>query len=381
MAATPPKVVFSALLALAAAVPAAEADGQNVTVPRLLDGVEGGSGSLIPFGFSTPVRYQCIYDADQLPFSGAKLITEIRFRPDWNMGLMQARKAFLRMDIDMSTSDALSDAASTDFDENHGIDRARVANFLQIALPAQPAIMNGSGPRSADIVIPLQTPFWYGRSPVRGATYNRSLVIDLQIISQPSGRYYLDSPFTCDSQAASFGSFDPPCVNSLGQELLIESSNDIRAGGNVSWSVENVIPNNLFGVIVWFDTGGDWVRWDPTGRPIGLQPLPAPLHPAAVGCYLNVRIDRFVMSGFADGNGMGTLGFAVPSDRTLVGQSFFAQAIAQDISANPFAYVTSRGERSLICGPLGCARIYNLGNATATSGSVTFGAASVIEIR
>ena len=37
---------------------------QNITVPAIMAGVEGGGGTNVPFGGSLACRYQCVYDAE-----------------------------------------------------------------------------------------------------------------------------------------------------------------------------------------------------------------------------------------------------------------------------------------------------------------------------
>ncbi len=353
---------------------AASAAGQ--IVPAAMDGVEGASASIIPFGLSGPVRYQCIYDGDQLPWNGPRLITEVRFRADWDNGDPTPVKQFLRMDVDLSTTAQLAEAASPAFDANHGSDRTQVANFLQVSLPQQPA-MTGDGPRPATVAIPFPVPWWYGTTPVFGGPQPTGLVVDLQVTSQPSGIYRLDSPFTCESNITEFGSIDIECQNSQLYDpvdpvyVTITSTNDIRAGGSVTWNIDNMIPDTVFAVILSVAQGGEWLG----------VPLPAPLHPTdAPGCFVNVRMDMAVLPGFADSNGSGAYSLGIPSDRDLVGTVLYAQAIARDLGANPFGHVTSLGVHSTVCGPLGCARVYSIGNAHASSGNVTFGAASVIEV-
>ena len=243
--------------------------GQDV-LPASLVGIEGGSASSIPFGVSGPVRYQMIYDADQLPFSGPRLITEIRIRPDWNGGAAFPAKQFLRVDVDISTTSRGSDNASTVFDENHGVDRTRVLTFHQLALPAQPDMAGAPGPRPATISIPFIRPFWYGMSPLRpNGEVDENLCIDLMIVSQPSGFYRVDSPFTCDSQVTPFGQVADPCRPSHLTDafLEIDSSSDIRAGGSVTWTVSNVAPSGPFWVAVAPTATGDWLGMPlPAGR-------------------------------------------------------------------------------------------------------------------
>ncbi|MCA8942833.1 MAG: hypothetical protein KDB80_09770 [Planctomycetes bacterium] len=341
-------------------------------VPESLAGVEGGSASSIPFGLSGPVRYQMLFDADQLPFDGPRLLTELRIRPDWDNGAAIAAKQFLRVDVDISTTARRAENVSGTFDENHGLDRTRVAAFHQLVLPALPA--GGPAPHAAVISIPFDTPFWYGMLPFRpGEQVAENLCIDLQIVSQPSGPYRIDSPFTCDSQVTHFGLVDNPCHPShTGPDVFLEidSSDDVRAGSNITWSVHNCAPLGPFWIIVAATANGNWLG----------TPLPAPLFDSAPGCYVNVPLGALILSGTADASGDGEKLITLPSNRQLVGQTFHAQAFMLDLAANAFGYVTSMGVRSTVCGPLGIARVFRLGAATGTTGTVTFGSAPVIEL-
>jgi hypothetical protein len=70
---------------------------------------------------------------------------------------------------------------------------------------------------------------------------------------------------------------------------------------------------------------------------------------------------------------------SLPADRGLVGASVYAQAVGYSQTANPMQIVTSIGQQSTVCGPLGVARIYNFGSITATSGQRSLGQGAVLE--
>ena len=58
------------------------AQGAAPTVPAQLAGVEGGSATNVPFGSNQACRFQCIYDASVLPWSGPMLFTGISIRAE-----------------------------------------------------------------------------------------------------------------------------------------------------------------------------------------------------------------------------------------------------------------------------------------------------------
>ena len=95
----------------AAALLAASLASQD-TVPQGMLGVEGGGGTGIPFGGSQACRYQVVYDAEELPWSGPRVINGIRIRPDFNSGAATPAKGFLDVSVLVSLPSA-SPAAKT----------------------------------------------------------------------------------------------------------------------------------------------------------------------------------------------------------------------------------------------------------------------------
>ena len=133
----------SVVLFLATLPTFAAAAATQGTVPMVMAGVEGGGGTNIPFGGSQACRYQCIYDAEELPWTGPTLISGIRIRPDFNNGQLTPAKGFLEVSVLVSTTHRDSATASTVFDENYGTDATWVIQNQVLQLPAQPA-MTGS---------------------------------------------------------------------------------------------------------------------------------------------------------------------------------------------------------------------------------------------
>lgn len=92
---------------------------QNVTVPASLAGIEGGGGTNAPFGGSLPCRYQVIYDAEELPWSGPRVLTGPPPRADNNtLDTAMPAKGYLDISVLVSTTDVTLGTASAEFEEN-----------------------------------------------------------------------------------------------------------------------------------------------------------------------------------------------------------------------------------------------------------------------
>lgn len=102
-------------------------------------------------------RVQLAYGSVHFP-TGALLITELRFRPDYQYG--QAFSTTLaNIQINLSTTARMPDALSATFDQNVGVDDTVVFNgSLSVSSEFDGP---GNGPKAFDIVIPLTTPFVY----------------------------------------------------------------------------------------------------------------------------------------------------------------------------------------------------------------------------
>ena len=129
-----PKSIASLLLSscFAAGVVA-----QNMIVPAIMDGVEGGGGTNIPFGGSLACRYQCVYDAEELPWTGPRVMTGIRIRPDLGTGAPRPAKGFLEISVLMSTTGRNAATSSPTFSENYGTDHTWVVQNRAVPSPAQ----------------------------------------------------------------------------------------------------------------------------------------------------------------------------------------------------------------------------------------------------
>ena len=371
-------IATSALCCLALAVPIL-AQGPLV-VPKTMANVEGVGGALQPFGFGQPMRYMCIYNSEELPFSGPTLMTGLWLRADHSTVPPDdsfAAKQFVTISIQISTSTARAETANAKFGDFHGPDLSLLLAGANVALPPQPSTLGSSGvpaPRPFNIPFIFKNPTFFDVSPIRTpyGTVPRSLVVDFIISSQPTGNYLIDSPLVCSSRIRWFGKQGPRCVTSVHRQPLDISCDDsLKAGGTVTFTVNEIPPGNPFAVILGTSSSGTWK---------GL-PLPVDLTPfGGYDCFVNVDWVA-TSSAQADAQGVGRASFSIPSGRYVVGLELLAQALAYDISANPLLATTSLGIGTTVCGPLGVARLSNLGNATATTGTYAYGSCMIFEVR
>ena len=358
---------FAALLAVS--IP-----GQSGhVVPKTLATVEGGSASNLPFGTSGPMRYQVIYNAEELPFAAPVQLSRLYIRPD---GLTSAiaQKQFATLTMRMSTTFARAEAASPNFDKNHGVDAHIVQTAFNLALPARPASTPVPVPRQYWTYIPFAQASFFDLTPVRTpyGQQTKGLALEMLIVSQPSGSYPIDSPAGCKSQVRWFGKQGPRCVTSGNrQPLHLGISESIQAGSPVTFTVDEAPPGVPFAVVL---GGGETGTWSGQPLPVDLTLL------GGWDCYVNVEF-LVGLIGVADGQGVGRLKLDLPSSRGIVGLEIFAQAIVQDIGANPLKHSTSLGVRGDVCGPLGVARVYATGSYTAVTGIVSYGEALILELQ
>lgn len=354
---------------------AAAAAAQNGTVPAMLAGVEGGGGTNIPFGSNQACRYQCIYDAEELPWTGPRVITGIALRADNNLPLAAiAAKGWLDVSLLMSTTDKTAATASADFADNRGWDATWVMLHQQVQLPAQPLLAQ-PGPRPANIVFMFTTPWAYGLTPATPTLpAPRGLLVELHIHSQPSGSYRVDSMSNCVSPQAGFGQNGPACVVPGNAPVALSGDVSMLAGSQYGWHVQNAPPSTLFLLTLSVSNTGSlfgnpawplpYPMFDPA-NPTLPSPALAALQWPAPDCWLHV--DPVVsLGGVTDTQGAGAVNGTVPGGRQLVGQAFHAQALVLAPTANPLHIVTSAGLSSTVCGPLGVARVHAFYNNTGT---------------
>jgi len=359
-------------LALALTVAAGAAPAQAI-VPRSMANQEGSGATAMPFGLDQPMRVLCVYDADELPWTRPTLLQAIDLRADNGVPgtTTFAAKQYIDMWLVLSTAGRTSDTVSTNFDDNHGMDRTVVYSG-RLALPAQPPL--AQAPRPCNVAIPFTAqPFFFDLSPVRGPGPRRpGLAVEFVVNLQPAGDYRLDSPLVCTSPTTGFGRSGPACLTSRGAPLTIVPNPSVRAGDRLTYAVGNMPSMAPFVVAIGSNAGvGNWV---------GI-PLPIPLAPlGATDCWVNTDW-LLVTPGLADQSGSGQVSYQLPSGRNLVGRAIHAQAACRDLAANSFLHVTSLGVSATVCGPLPIARVSYVGNARATVGSVSYGSGFVLSGR
>jgi hypothetical protein len=361
----PLRVVAAFVVSLTAAL------AQNTTVPALLQGVEGGGGTSIPFGSNLACRYQCLYEAIELPWSGPRVITGLRLRPDLNTSPQPVpQKGFLEISVLMSTTDRDITNMSPVFAENYGTDATLVINRQLVMLPAQPP--QASGPMPANIPLVFTVPWVFGLTPVvQGMPPPRNLLVEIHIHSQPAGIYRIDNVGNCSAH----------------QSMV--------AGSSYTWRVQGAPPSMPFLIGLNLVGGGfllDNPAWplpypmfDPANPTLPSPALAALVYPAP-DCYLNMNMPVF-LSGISDAGGVGTASAVLPAGRQNVGTTFYAQALILAPTANPLRFITTQGYGATICGPLGVARNFAFYNNTLvpppvpTSGSVQAGVCMVFEVQ
>lgn len=373
---------------------------QNVTVPAVMNGVEGGSASNIPFGSNLACRYQCIYDAAELPWTGPRQINGISIRADNGTplapGLPINGKQFLDITVVMSTTTRTSATASATFEENYGEDVMQVLTLARVALPAQLAV--GVGPRAADVDLMFTAPWFYGLSPVRpNQPPPTNLLVEILILSQPPGSYRLDSFGACSAVVNDFGNQDPPCtVPGITGQPTLTTDVTMQGGSSFTWTVRNVPANEFFvlglnltsvgGLLGQAALALPYPMFDPANPSLPPPGLPQ-LRWSAPGCWFN--LDPVVpVSGVTDPLGVGRITSVLPTGREYVGLTMFGQAFVHSLTANQLQIVSTKGHDSTVCGPLGVVRIHQFYNGTGTptppppvAGAVQYGLGLVMEVR
>ncbi len=354
---------------------------QTYLVPKSLGGqpanqVEGGSGELFPFARSKPLRMQCIYNSEELPFTGPTFLQEVVLRADNTVpNQAQAAKSFVRTALSLSTSTVRAESANPVFEDNHGPDWTYVIKDSGISnyfnLPAQPPM--AAGPRPYNVPFPFEHPVFFDLSPVRGEELASSMVVDFQIYQQPSGLYRMDSPFGCRSTITSYGVQGAGCVSSTSPpqalQLDLAGQLSVLAGGNMTYRLQHAHPN----VAAVLAMG------------VGLLD-PADAIPLLSGCSLVVNPVLLRQFATTDPTGTAFFPLPVPPLRALVGETVHAQAAAFDPAANGMLLVTSGGLSTSICGPLGVCRVaVEMQTAddhdTVLSGQSLFGTSLMLEFR
>jgi hypothetical protein len=128
----------------------------SITTPGAVATTEGNFDNLYPFN-GAPIRYQQVVSATEFS-GGAGWINQIVLRPDASSGAAFS-ETLTNVQINLSTTKTPINGMSKTFAKNVGSDETIV---WQGALPLSSAFSGpGGGPMAFDIVINLQTPFFY----------------------------------------------------------------------------------------------------------------------------------------------------------------------------------------------------------------------------
>jgi hypothetical protein len=369
--------------------------GQAAVVPATMVGVEGGGGTSIPFGSNQSCRYKVVYDVEELPWTGPRIVTGISLRPDQNTSTgATPAKGYLEISVLMSTTSRSSTTMSATFAENYGTDAIWVVQNQQVQLPAQPAA--ATGPRPANIHFGFSVPWAYGLTPATTGEPVQNLLIEIWIHSQPTGIYRLDNLSACTTPTPTFGTVEAQCAVPGGTPVVLTADATMLAGSNYSWHVANAPANAPFTVAVGASSTGGLL-----GNPAWPLPYPMfdpanPSQPSAAlasliwsapGCWINIDPLGWI-PGSCDASGAGTATGLIPIGRASVGVTLYAQAVVLAPTANPLHLITSLGRESTVCGPLSVARNFAFYNPAATppqpvptAGAVQYGIGPVIEVQ
>ncbi len=338
--------VFAAAAALASAQ-------TSLVVPGSHQAVDGTASSNVPFGRSTAVRLQSIYDPMLLP--RAVTITALQFRLD---GDQTAASKLVDCEIRMSTCPlALVDFAA-DFASNRGTDEVVVLPRQNLQLAAQTTVASPS-PFLAPIA--LAVPFHY--DPANGP-----LAIEVVVFGQPPGAYSLDVTFACDSPEVAIG--PAACAPSQGLSLRVESATTQVMWGR-PWLARTLdAPPGSLCVLGLGST--DTGNWNGGPLPLPLTSLGAP------GCVVAIDVSS-TWFAVAQADGTATFAFNVPNLPALIGYWVHFQGGVFHSQLNALGFVTSQAKKVQVCGFEPVGRLWSNGT-TATVGSREIGTAPVLRL-
>lgn len=313
---------------------------------------EGSSSTNVPFGRSSAVRVQQVYDGRL--FAGPGNITRFDLRLDG--GTTVASKQ-VDCEIRMSTSPLDLVLLSADFASNRGADETVVLPRQLLTLPA---LTTAALPSPFHLQLALTTPFAY--DPALGA-----LVVEITVFGQPPGAYGLDATYVCDSPEVAFGPI--ACPQPGANALRVDSATTQVIWGR-PWvaRVTEALPGALTVLVLGTDetTWGGWV-------------LPADLGVAgAPGCYLSTDMAATFLQP-ALGDGSATYAFVIPNNPAIVGLWLRYQAGALNANANAAGFVTSQAKKAVVCGWEPVGRVWAAGLAAVT-GTREIGVAPVAQV-
>lgn len=345
--------VLATVVAAAAAAAAPLSAQTQLVLPQSHATVDGTTATNVPFGRSTPVRVQQVYDP--MLFAGPGTITAIALRLD---GDATAAPKQVDCEIRMSTSPLPLVALSATFAQNRGADETVVLARQLLLLPGN-AVPATPSPFQAPIA--LSAPFPY--DPQAGA-----LMVEIVVFGQPPGSYSLDATFVCDSPELAVG--PPSCPPAHGLPLRVESATTQVLWGR-PW-LARALDAAPGAPVVLALGAADVGSWNGAPLPVDLGPAGAP------GCYVSIDIvDTFFE--LALGDGTATFAFSVPNQPALVGEMIRFQAAAFGPGLNALGVVTSQAKKVPVCGYEPVGRVWSSG-ITATDGVREIGTAPVLKI-
>jgi hypothetical protein len=135
---------------------------------------------------------------------------------------------------------------------------------------------------------------------------------------------------------AAHASFGTGCAGSAGVPALSATPGQLPwLGDQFALRVQNLPPGNSG--LLWLGTSR--TTWGTLALPLDLSPI------GMSGCALRVRPDFTVP--FFNFTGSSVVSLGIPNDRSLLGVSFFTQALVVDRGANAFGATTSNGGESV----------------------------------
>jgi hypothetical protein len=184
-------ILWAPMLSVALLGLAGVAWAASVTTPGAVKTTEGNSDNLYPFN-GEPIRYQQIVGATEFG-GGAGWISQILLRPDAASGAAFS-ETLTNVQINLSTTKIPPNGMSKTFAKNIGNDETIV---YQGTLPLSSSFTGpAGGPMAFDIVIPLQTPFFYDSTQgnllidVRNFSGGRTTQMDAQDAPDTTARIW-----------------------------------------------------------------------------------------------------------------------------------------------------------------------------------------------
>jgi hypothetical protein len=331
---------------------AAAAGATTIVVPPAYQNLEAPSRTWVPFGKSTPVRLQQVYDGTNFP-AGNLVLTGLAFRADKDGQASAAKKVDLEITAGVRPSGLKG--LSIRFATNRPAGMTTLVTRKQVSIPAQTP---GTGPRPFDMGVLFDVPITYDRT--RGA-----LLVEIIVHGQQGSSHSCDLTYLNNSSRADFGA--PGCLGSNSKVPLVRCATvNVYWGEKIFLELQDLPAGAAGAIITGSQEQGQWA---------GLQ-LPHPLTPyGAPGCTLNTDI-LFAGLGQAGSTGRLAIPLTLPAHPVLMGYWIRFQGMVQDFGANSLGLTFTRGRKVQVSGPEPVARIYAY-DLQATTGAYGLGLAAV----